>query len=104
MQNQQFYIARKVCWDNLTSFYTKVILPSVTYGLTLWGSCNKTHINNLEKLYARAEKIVYGLPWDTSAEDVVLNANWMGQFGNNVQSAINEVSLQMYKRLHRQGM
>ena len=33
-----------------------------------------------------------------------LNANWMGQFGNNVQSAINEVCLQMYKRLHRHGI
>ena len=28
----------------------------------------------------------------------------MGQFGNNVQSAINGVCLQMYKRLHRHGI
>ena len=41
-------------------FYTKVILPSVTYGLIVWGSCNMTHLNNLEKLHARAGKIVYG--------------------------------------------
>ena len=41
-------------------FYTKVILPSVTYSLIVWGSCNKTHLNNLEKLHARAGKIVYG--------------------------------------------
>ena len=46
----------------LEDFYTKVILPSVTYGLTVWGSCNKTHLNNLEKLHARAGRIVYGLP------------------------------------------
>ena len=46
----------------LEDFYTKLILPSVTYGLTVWRSCNKTHINNLEKLYARAGRIVYGLP------------------------------------------
>ena len=52
-------------------FYTKVILPSVTYGLIVWGSCNTTHLNKLEKLHARAGKIVYGLPWDTSAEDVL---------------------------------
>ena len=56
----------------LEDFYTKVILPSVTYGLTVWGSCNKTHLNNLEKLHARAGRIVYGLPWDTSTEDVLM--------------------------------
>ena len=60
----------------LEDFYTKVILPSVTYGLTVWGSCNKTHLNNLEKLLARAGRIVYGLPWDTSAEDVLMRTGW----------------------------
>ena len=60
----------------LEDFYTKVILPSVTYGLTVWGSCNKTHLNNLEKLHARAGRIAYGLPWDTSAEDVLIRTRW----------------------------
>ena len=60
-------------WED---FYTKVILPSVTYGLTVGGSCNKTHLNNLEKLHARAGRIVYGLPWDTSAEDVLMRTGW----------------------------
>ena len=60
-------------WED---FYTKVILSSVTYGLTVWGSCNKTHLNNLEKLHARAGQIVYGLPWDTSTEDVLMRTGW----------------------------
>ena len=61
----------------LEDFYTKVIQSSVTYvGLTMWGSCNKTHLNNLEKLHARAERIVYGLPWVTSAEDVLMRTRW----------------------------
>ena len=60
----------------LEDFYTKVILPSVTYGLIVWGSCNKTHLNNLEKLHARAGRIVYGLPWDISAEDVLTRTGW----------------------------
>lgn len=57
-------------------FYTKVILPSVTYGLIVWGSCSKTHLNNLEKFHARAGRIVYGLPWDTSAKDVLTRTGW----------------------------
>ena len=51
----------------LVDFYTKVLLPSVTYGFVVLGSCNKTHFSNLEKLHARAGRIVNGLPWDTSA-------------------------------------
>ena len=40
------------------------------------GSCNKTHINNLEKLHATAGRIVYGLPWGTSAEEVSTRTGW----------------------------
>ena len=32
--------------------------------------------NNLEKLHARAGRIVYVLPWDTSAEDVLMRTGW----------------------------
>ena len=60
----------------LENLYIKVILPSVTYGLTVWGSRNKTHLNNLEKLRARAGWIVYGLPWNTRAEDVLMRTGW----------------------------
>ena len=60
----------------LEDFYTKVILPLVTYGLIVRGSCNETHLNNLEKLHARAGRNVYGLPWDTSVEDVLTRPGW----------------------------
>ena len=60
----------------LGDFYTKVILPSVTYGLTVWGSCKNTHLKNLENLHARAGRIAYGLPWNTSAEDVLMRTGW----------------------------
>ena len=60
----------------LGDFYTKVILPSVTYGLKVWGSCNNTHLKNLENLHARAGRIAYGLPWNTSAEDVLMRTGW----------------------------
>ena len=55
-------------------FYFKVILPSVLYGLTVWGSCNKTCINQLEKLHTRAGRIIYRLLWDMSAENVLEKA------------------------------
>ena len=62
----------------LEDFYKKVIMPSVTYGLTMdsVGSYNKTHINNLEKLHARAGRIIYELPWGTSADGVLTRTGW----------------------------
>ena len=44
-------------------FYFKVILPSVSYGLVVWGSCNKSLFDDLEKIHVVAEKIIYGLDW-----------------------------------------
>ena len=60
----------------LEDFSIKVILPSVTYGLVVWGSCNKKHFSNLEKLHARAGRIVYGLSWDTGTADVLMHTRW----------------------------
>ena len=63
----------------------------------MWGSFNNTHIKNLEKLHARAGRIFYA--WVAIGHKCwrCLNANWMGQFGNNVQSAINLVLFKCIK-------
>ena len=43
--------------DVLINFYFKVILPSVTYGLILWGSCfNADLFHSLERLHCRAAR------------------------------------------------
>lgn len=48
-------------------FSTKVIFPSVTYGLTVWESRNKKHLSKLKKLHSRAGRIEHGLAWETIA-------------------------------------
>ena len=42
-------------------FYFKVILPSMTYGLLIWGSCGKTLFSSLERLHVRAARIIHRL-------------------------------------------
>ena len=42
-------------------FYFKVILPSVTYGLLIWGSWGKTLFSSLERIHVRAAKISIAL-------------------------------------------
>ena len=87
----------------LEDFYTKVILPSIMYGLTVWGPCNKTHLNNLEKLHARAQRFVYRLPWDISAEDVLTRTGW-DSLETMYKVRLTEFCLQMYERFHRYGI
>ena len=48
--------------DVLIDFYFKVILPSVTYGLVVWGSCfNADLFYSLERLHCRAARIIFNL-------------------------------------------
>ena len=52
--------------------YFKVILPSVTYGLILWGSCcNSDLFQSLERLHCRAARLIFNLPKDMASADVL---------------------------------
>ena len=58
-----------------TDFCYKVILPSVTYGLTIWGSCGSTLFGELERIHVRAAKVIYGLNWQMPTE-VYAKTKW----------------------------
>ena len=60
----------------LQDFYNKAILPSITYGILVWGSCNVTLFDRIEKMHARAAKIIYRLHWTTEAGEALLKAGW----------------------------
>ena len=57
-------------------FYFKVIIPSITYGILLWGSVGKTVWDTLEKIHIRAAKTIFGYTWDTSTCEVKKRTNW----------------------------
>ena len=55
----------------------KVILPSVTYGLILWGSCcNSDLFQSLERLHCRAGRLIFNLPKDMATSDVLQRTQW----------------------------
>ena len=57
--------------------YFKIILPSVTYGLVLWGSCcNSDLFQSLERLHCRAARLIFNLPKDMTSADVLQRAQW----------------------------
>ena len=65
------FLPRKVCQD----LYFKVTLPSVTYGLVLWGSCyNSDLFQSLERLHCRAARLILHLPKDMASADVLQRA------------------------------
>ena len=61
--------------DVLVNFYFEVILPSVTYGPILWGSCfNADPFYSLKRLHVRAARIIFNLPKDLRSLDVLRQA------------------------------
>ena len=67
--------------NSLLDLYFKVILPSVTYALPIWGSCtNKNEFNSLKSIHCRAARVIYNLSRDMPSEDVRKTANWDSLF------------------------
>ena len=63
--------------DVLLSFYFKVILPSICYGISMWGGAsNKEILLSLEKLHYRPSRIIFNLPKDMHSAEVVKFAKW----------------------------
>ena len=61
----------------LLDLYFKIILPSVLYGLVVWGGCsNSDLLQSLELLHRRATRVIYSLPHDTPTDEVYRHSNW----------------------------
>ena len=62
---------------SLLDLYFKVILPSVTCGITIWGNCNNMdYIKSLQALHCRAGRLIFNLPRDTPSEVVMELPQW----------------------------
>ena len=59
-----------------TDLYFKVILPSIMYGIAVWGSCSKTHFTELEKIHVRAAKIIFKLDSYIPSAEVLSSVKW----------------------------
>ena len=68
-------------------FYFSVILPSVKYGIVLWGSCtNSDLVNSVNSVHCRAARIIFNLPRDMPSTEVLTCAQWQGrQFSTGVE-------------------
>ena len=56
--------------------YFKTIISTVTYGIIVWGTCLPSLMNDIERIHARAAKIIHRLPKHISDEDALEAAKW----------------------------
>ena len=55
----------------------KVIQPSITYAMPVWGSVSQTEsFKSLERQHRRAARIIFGFPSDMPTADVLTTVKW----------------------------
>ena len=64
----------------LEAIYFKGILPSVTYGLIVWGNCSPRIFEDLEHTHVRAARIIHKIPETVPDHWVLDNINWKNIF------------------------
>ena len=58
----------------LLDLYFRVIMPSILYGISVWGGL--TNKEGFKALHCRAARIIFELPWEMSNADVMKKADW----------------------------
>ena len=91
--------------NSLLALYFKVILPSVTYALPIWGCCtNKNEFNSLESIHCRAARVIYSLPRDMPSENARKIANFDSFFDTFFDTYKVKIATLIYNIWQRQGL
>ena len=59
----------------LETFYHTIVIPSVLYGIVIWGSGPK--LKDLEMIHIRATRLIHKLPNSFKDSDVLSKVDWM---------------------------
>ena len=69
-------------------------MPSISYGLIMWGGCSNSDIfNSLERLHCRAARIIFNFAKDTPSAEILECAKWNSLYYN--------YKLVMFKIMHK---
>ena len=55
----------------------KTIIPSVTYGISVWGNCSPSALNSLIHIHARAVRIVNNLDSTMADDTCLMKSDWL---------------------------
>ena len=59
----------------LETFYYKIVIPSVLYGIVIWGSGPK--FKDLEMIHIRAARLIHKIPTSFKDSDILSKVGWM---------------------------
>ena len=63
--------------QDLLNLYFKVIIPAVTYGISVWGGTNRQdELDSLERLHCRAARVIFNFAKDLPSVEVLTRAKW----------------------------
>ena len=63
--------------QDLLNLYFKVIIPAVTYGISVWGGTNRQDVlDSLERLHCRAARVIFNFAKDLPSVEVLTRAKW----------------------------
>ena len=63
--------------QDLLNLYCKVIIPAVTYGISVWGCTNRQDdLDSLERLHCRAARVIFSFAKDLPSVEVLNRAEW----------------------------
>ena len=63
--------------QDLLNLYFKVIIPAVTYGISVWGGTNRQDdFDSLESLHCRAARVIFNFANDLPSAEALTRAKW----------------------------
>ena len=60
----------------LAEIYFKTIVPSMSYGIAVWGNCTPSVLNFLNAVHARACRIIYCIPSTIDDDTCLSTSKW----------------------------
>ena len=63
--------------STLEEIYFKTIIPSITYGISVWGNCLQSLLNSLDDIHACACHIINRLPSSQESSSCLFQCNWL---------------------------
>lgn len=77
--NKKIAVLRRIKFlpsSNLQTICFRTVLPSVLYGILVWGSCSPALMDDLERAHIRASKLIFKLSRDSNADQLNKLKGW----------------------------
>lgn len=74
---KKLFQMRQMPKSTLSSIYFQGILPSVLYGIVVWGNCSPALMNNIEKIHIRAARFIHRLKRTVPDTSVISLVKWL---------------------------